>query len=119
MERGWVFALIVLCSMGALAQPQGASGWTKLIDEGKCKEAEKLCTASLNATSILEQTEAHKCLANVALCGHSIIQLEGDDVGGGNIHGGYEAAATSAEATSTGAMRRRRRTKRLRTWMPR
>ncbi len=89
-----VFMLAALCAtLPCAAQPANLADWTKLIDTKQCEAAKALCTKFVDSTNIADQAEAQKCLANVALCGHDIIQLEGDDAGGGNLHGSYTPEA--------------------------
>jgi tetratricopeptide (TPR) repeat protein len=89
-----IFTLAVVCAaVPCSAQSGNLSDWPKLIDQKRCDAAKTLCTNFVDSTNITEQAQAQKCLANVALCGHDIIQLEGDDAGGGNLHGGYTQEA--------------------------
>jgi len=74
-------------------QKKNIYDWTKLIDANKCDEANQLCTAFVNSTITVEKAEAQKCLSNVALCGHDLIQLQGDDNGGGTLSGGFAPEA--------------------------
>jgi tetratricopeptide (TPR) repeat protein len=62
--------------------------WHKLLDEKKYEQAKQLCTEWLSRKEITHRTEAHKCLANVALSKSSMIIVEGDDVGGGSLRSG-------------------------------
>ena len=88
-----LFAIFLSVSLHSNCQKKSISDWTKLIDANKCEEANQLCTAFVDSSITFEKAEAQKCLANVALCGHSIIQLQGDDVGGGTIGGGFTPEA--------------------------
>jgi tetratricopeptide (TPR) repeat protein len=89
-----IFALAAVCAtLPCAAQSGNLSDWPKLIDAHKCDAAKSLCTIFVDSANITEQAEAQKCLANVSLCGHDIIQLEGDDAGGGNLHGSYAPEA--------------------------
>jgi len=96
--RKWfsAFILSIFFSLYSFGQPDGISGWTKLIEANKCDEAKKLCTPFVESKLIAEQAEAHKCLSNVALCGNDIIQLQGDDAGGGTMAGGFKPEAVDA-----------------------
>jgi tetratricopeptide (TPR) repeat protein len=95
-----LFVLLAFLA-GALvcpAQAQQLSDWQKLIGKKDCRQADcdqarKLCESYIDSKNLSEQVEAQKCLANVALCGKDIISLEGDDAGGGNIHGGFQPEA--------------------------
>jgi tetratricopeptide (TPR) repeat protein len=89
----FLFAFVLLISSHSYCQTENISNWTKLIDANKCDEANRLCTAFVDSIIKIEKAEAQKCLANVALCGHSIIQLQGDDAGGGTLGGGFTPEA--------------------------
>ncbi|MGA2831587.1 MAG: tetratricopeptide repeat protein [Terracidiphilus sp.] len=65
----------------------------KLIRANNCVEAKRLCTSFVDSSKTDERAEAQKCLANVSLCGHDIIQLQGDDAGGGTMAGGFTPEA--------------------------
>ena len=93
MKCSLVVLAIFCASFLCAAQSGSLSDWTKLIDKKQCEAANSLCTKFVDSTSITEQTEAQKCLSNVALCGHDLIQVEGDDSGGGNLHGSYTPEA--------------------------
>jgi tetratricopeptide (TPR) repeat protein len=93
MKNGMVALAVFCASLACAAQSGNISDWTKLIDGKQCEAAKGLCTEFVDSANIAEQAEAQKCLANVALCGHDIIQLEGDDAGGGNLHGSYTPEA--------------------------
>jgi len=99
-----MLAILLLAAAPALAQkPAGApaaaaksepapaqlADWTKLIDANKCEAARQLCNGYVNDPQIGQQVEAQKCLANVALCGHDVVTLQGTGNGGGLIAGGY------------------------------
>jgi tetratricopeptide (TPR) repeat protein len=77
------------------AQEPLSRQWEKLIDASKTEEARRLCTPWLNSPELVKQAEAHKCLANVVLRGkdNSIVRIEGNDVGGGEMHGGFKDEA--------------------------
>jgi tetratricopeptide (TPR) repeat protein len=89
----YLFAIFLSVSLHSNCQKKSISDWTKLIDANKCEEANRLCTAFVDSPITVEKAEAQKCLANVALCGHDIIQLQGDDAGGGSIGGGFTPEA--------------------------
>lgn len=80
-------------SQASQPAPAQLSDWTKLIDANKCEAARQLCSPYIHAPQIGQQVEAQKCLANVALCGHDVVMLQGDNNGGGTISGSYTAAA--------------------------
>src|SRR5579863_563289 len=89
-----IFTLAAICAaLPCAAQSGNLSDWTKLIDSRQCEAAKSLCTKFVDSANITEQAEAQKCLSNVALCGHDLIQLEGDNAGGGNLHGSYTPKA--------------------------
>jgi tetratricopeptide (TPR) repeat protein len=87
-------ALAVICAaFPCAAQPGSLSEWTKLIDSGKCDAAKHLCTGFAGSPNLPEQVEAQKCLANASLCGHSMMELEKDDAGGGTLRDSYAPEA--------------------------
>lgn len=88
-----LFAFYLSVSLQGNCQKKNIDDWTKLIDANKCEEANQLCTAFVDSTITVEKAEAQKCLSNVVLCGHDIIQLQGDDVGGGTMSGGFTPEA--------------------------
>jgi tetratricopeptide (TPR) repeat protein len=80
----------------APAQETSTEQWQKLIRAGKTEEAKTLCTGWLTSPVTLKKAEAHKCLANVVLLGgkdSEVVRLEADDVGGGEMHSGFNDAA--------------------------
>lgn len=89
----FLFVLVPLINRG---QSTKVEDWPKLIEANRCEEAKKLCTPFLDSEVISEQAEAHKCLSNVVLCGNDIIQLQGDDAGGGTMSGGFKPEAVDA-----------------------
>lgn len=93
MKTGFAVLALICAMLPCAAQSGNLSDRTKLIDQKQCDAAKTLCTEYVDSPNVTEQAEAQKCLANVALCGHDIIQLEGDDAGGGNLHGGYTPEA--------------------------
>jgi hypothetical protein len=53
------------------AQESKPAGWQSLLKSGKREEARSLCSGWLTSTKeTTKLVEAHKCLANVALCGN-------------------------------------------------
>jgi tetratricopeptide (TPR) repeat protein len=68
-----------MCAHGQAAK---LSGWTTLCAANQCEAAKQLCTPFTESADVAEKVEAHKCLANVALCGHGVIQLHGDETDG-------------------------------------
>ena len=95
--KSWLVVLAVSCATQSCAAQSGnLSDWKKLIEKCDSKAAEKLCTGFVNSKIVAEQVEAQKCLANVSLCGNDIVQLEGDDAGGGTIRGGYSPESVDA-----------------------
>lgn len=94
--KSWFAVLAVICaSLPCAAQSGNLSDWTKLIDSNQCEPARNLCLKFVDSKDIAQQVEAQKCLANAALCGHSVVYLEGDDAGGGNMHGSYSPEAVN------------------------
>ena len=81
------------------AQSHRLSDWPQLLDQKKTEDARKLCNSFINSSRLDEQVEAQKCLANVALCGGSVIRLEGDDAGGGTLGSGYTPEAAEEALT--------------------
>jgi len=77
----WVIASsATLCC----AQESKPTTWQSLLKGGKCEEARSLCAGWLSSNDTARLAEAHKCLANVALCGNgNVMALQGNDQGGG------------------------------------
>jgi tetratricopeptide (TPR) repeat protein len=107
-ERGWVWCLrlplllfvgLVAAVACCLAQDSIADSWHKLIDSKTKGAAQTLCTGWLKSADVHKRTEAHKCLANVALLGNDVISLQGNDVGGGYLGPGYTPEAIDAALT--------------------
>jgi tetratricopeptide (TPR) repeat protein len=67
--------------------------WHALIDRGDKEGARKLCSPWLDSDDPLKRAEAHKCLANVELCGQSIVSFKGNEAGGGSLGEGYKPEA--------------------------
>ncbi len=93
MQRQFLLSAIFCAPVFCLAQSGNISDWTRLFDKGNVQAAKSLCESFVNSKDVSQQAEAQKCLANVALCGHDVVQLEGDEAGGGNIHGSYTPEA--------------------------
>ncbi|MGD0802316.1 MAG: tetratricopeptide repeat protein [Terracidiphilus sp.] len=89
----FLFGLLISISIYGNSQSTKLSDWTKLCSANNCEAAKKLCTPFADSAIVAQQAEAQKCLANVALCGHDIIQLQGDDAGGGTMAGGFTPEA--------------------------
>jgi tetratricopeptide (TPR) repeat protein len=89
----FLFYLFLSLSLLASGQPAKLADWTKLCSANQCEEAKKLCTPFEDSAIVADKVEAEKCLANAALCGHGIVQLQGDDAGGGTIGEGYQPEA--------------------------
>lgn len=88
------FALAAVCAaLPCAAQSGNLSDWIKLIDSNQCEPAKNLCLKFVDSKDVAQQVESQKCLANAALCGHSVTYLEGDDAGGGNLRGSYTPEA--------------------------
>jgi len=78
------------------AQEATADSWKKLIDSGDKGTARTVCSGWLNSSDTRVQTEAHKCLANVALLGNEVVVLQRNDIGGGYMGSGYKPEAVDA-----------------------
>jgi tetratricopeptide (TPR) repeat protein len=92
----FVFAFILSISLQGNCQTDNIFDWPKLIRANNCVEANRLCTAFVDSPKTVERAEAQKCLSNVVLCGHDIVQLQGDDAGGGTMSGGFTPEAVDA-----------------------
>lgn len=89
-------AVLAVCcaALQCVAQTGDLSGWQKLLMEKKDPAAARaLCTSFEHSKVLAEQVEAEKCLANVALWGHSMMELEKDDAGGGTLRDSYAPEA--------------------------
>jgi len=93
MQKQFLLMTILCAPVLCLSQSGKLSDWTSLVKKCDVKTAKPLCESYVNSKDVAEQAEAQKCLANVALCGHDVVQLEGDEAGGGNIHGSYTPEA--------------------------
>ncbi len=82
-------AFLLLSVASALAQDSTAASWHRLIDAKDKQGARTLCSQWLISADVHKKTEAHKCLANVALLGNDALSLQGNDVGGGYLGPGY------------------------------
>jgi tetratricopeptide (TPR) repeat protein len=93
--RKTIFLQLFLMSFAAqcIGQTLSSADWFKLIDAHQCDAARELCTRFVSSADVKQKTESQKCLANVALCGNSMVLLQGDDVGGGTLSGGYKPEA--------------------------
>lgn len=87
------FSCLVILIGSCLAQDGTADQWHKLIDSKNKDGARALCTSWLKSPDIHVATEAHKCLANVALLGNGVVSVQGNDVGGGYIGSSYTSQA--------------------------
>lgn len=85
--------ILLVMALPTSAQQPKLADWTTLIDAGKCAEAKKLCSGFASSSEPNQKVESQKCLANVALCGNEVIELQGDDAGGGSLSGGYNPEA--------------------------
>jgi tetratricopeptide (TPR) repeat protein len=90
-----LFLFVLLSSFSLCGQSQATklADWARLCSANQCQEAKRLCTPFAESGNIAEKVEAQKCLANAALCGHDIVQLQGDDAGGGTLGGGFTPEA--------------------------
>jgi tetratricopeptide (TPR) repeat protein len=93
MRKPLVLFAILSTSLFGFCQSANLSDWTKFCSANQCEDAKKLCTSFADSPDVANRVEAQKCLANVALCGQGIIQLQGDDAGGGTIGEGYQPQA--------------------------
>ena len=59
--------------------------WQKLIDSGDYDKAHKACSECLSNNDNVIKAEAHKCLANVQLSKSSMVLLESNGTGGGEL----------------------------------
>lgn len=86
--------LAVSCAaLPCAAQSGNLSDWPKLIKNNDAETARALCTSFEHSKVLAEQVEAEKCLANVALFGHSMMELEKGDAGGGTLRDSYAPEA--------------------------
>ena len=87
--------LAVSCAaLHCAAQTGNLSDWQKLLTDKKDPAAARaLCTSFEQSKVLAEQVEAEKCLANVALYGHGMMELEKDDAGGGTLRDSYAPEA--------------------------
>src|SRR5215470_1992692 len=92
MKQVWIMGLFLL-AVDCGAQTAGIAEWTKLIDAGNAEKAKQLCTQFVESKDLGERVEAQKCLANVALCGHDVVMLQGNGSGGGTLSSGYTQEA--------------------------
>ncbi|MGD0731546.1 MAG: hypothetical protein ABR956_09785 [Terracidiphilus sp.] len=81
------------------SQSTKLADWAKLCSANQCDGARRLCTPFADSAAIADRVEAQKCLANVALCGHEIVQLQGDDAGGGTPGSGFTQEAVDEALT--------------------
>ena len=93
MRKLLLLFVILSTSLFGFCQSENLADWTKFCSANQCEDAKKLCTPFADSPNVADRVEAQKCLANVALCGHSIIQLQGDDASGGSIGGGFTPEA--------------------------
>ncbi len=81
---------VVLCS----AQESKTASWQDLLKGGKRDEARSLCSGWLASKDTAKLVEAHKCLANVALCGNEdVMTLQPNDQSGGVLASAYKPEA--------------------------
>ena len=86
-------ALLFSITIQCFSQTAKLTEWPKLIDTHECEAAKQLCSGFVDSGDISQKVESQKCLANVALCGHDVVLLQGDDAGGGTLSGGYTPEA--------------------------
>lgn len=93
MSRAFMLCLIVLGTALCRGQDSKPASWQSLLESGKCEEARRLCAPWISKDTA-QQVEAHKCLANVALCGTDrVVTLEGNDQGGGTLGSTFKPEA--------------------------
>jgi tetratricopeptide (TPR) repeat protein len=93
-----VVMALFLCGVSSSAQD--LRSWPKLLDENHKEEARKLCEAAAKSSVVADEVEAEKCLANVALCGNSVVSLQKDDEGdGGSLSSSYTSEAADEALT--------------------
>jgi tetratricopeptide (TPR) repeat protein len=94
MTRALMFCLVVFGVGLSSAQESKPANWPSLLKDGKCEEARNLCTRWIASNETAKLVEAHKCLANVALCGdRAVVTLQGNDQGGGTLSSTYKPEA--------------------------
>jgi tetratricopeptide (TPR) repeat protein len=94
MRRVFLPCLILLVAECCFGQESKPANWQSLVKSGKCEEARTLCTGWMTSKDTAQLVEAHKCLANVALCGkQDAMTLQADDRGGGVLAGAYKPEA--------------------------
>ena len=95
----WSCILLIAAVGQCRAQEPAITDWPHMMDSKQCKTARKLCNQFVDSKDLSQRVEAQKCLANVALCEHETIILQGDDAGGGTIGSGYTPAAVDEALT--------------------
>jgi tetratricopeptide (TPR) repeat protein len=76
------------------AQESKLASWPSLVKGGKCEEARSICTGSMASKDAAKLVEAHKCLANAALCGNGdVVTLQPNDQGGGVLASAFRPEA--------------------------
>lgn len=94
MSRAFLPCLILVGVGLCFGQESKPANWTSLLKGGKCEEARSLCTGWMTSKNTAKLVEAHKCLANVALCGNrDAVTLQADDRGGGTLGSTYKPEA--------------------------
>ena len=93
MRKTVFLAISMLFVWQCTGQTLSFADWFKLIDAHQCDAARELCARFVDSADLKQKTESQKCLANVALCGNSVVLLRGDDIGGGTLSGGYKPEA--------------------------
>jgi tetratricopeptide (TPR) repeat protein len=94
MDRRFLGCLIALSVGLCTAQESKTASWASLIKGGKCEEARILCIGWVTSKDTAKLVEAHKCLANVALCGNGdVLTLHANDQGGGEMESTYVSSA--------------------------
>lgn len=94
MSRGSLLFLTVSAVGLCWAQDSKPANWQSFVKGGKCEQAHSLCTTWVTSKDTAKLVEAHKCLANVALCGNeNVVTLQANDQGGGELSGTYRSDA--------------------------
>ncbi|MDH5446835.1 MAG: hypothetical protein OEY52_14895 [Gammaproteobacteria bacterium] len=81
--------LIILFCMFSSHSVSADKDWMALLQNNQIEEATKLCKSLETSADPVDKASAYKCYANLAIMGKDVIIVEGNDVGGGMLRGGY------------------------------
>lgn len=81
-----VILIILLIPALSLAND---SDWMQLLQTNQTERANELCHSLEQSSDLVDKASAYKCYANLSLMGKDIIIVEGNDLGGGQIRGGW------------------------------